>query len=51
MPRINLQVTEGFNGFCYVYEGSGTIGGAKASPQNAMVMGPGETPVGYRVYG
>ena len=35
-------MTEGFNGFCYVYEGSGTIGGSEATPQSAMVMGPGQ---------
>ena len=36
-----LQVPEEFNGFCYVYEGSGKIGGTKASEQQALVMGKG----------
>ena len=37
-----MQVTEGFNGFCYVYEGAGKIGGSSAHPQHALVLGPGE---------
>ena len=36
-----LQVDEEFNGFCYVYEGKGTIGGTKAGEQQALVMGKG----------
>ena len=36
-----LQVPEAYNGFCYVYEGSGKIGGTKASEQQALVMGKG----------
>ncbi len=36
-----LQVNEEFNGFCYVYEGKGTIGGTKAGEQQALVMGKG----------
>ena len=34
-------MNEEFNGFCYVYEGSGTIGGSKAGEQQALVMGKG----------
>lgn len=48
---ISAQVTEGYNGFCYVYEGSGTIGGASASPQTAMVMGPGASSSRHHLMG
>lgn len=35
-------VPEDFNGFMYVYEGSGSICGTKASPETTLVMGPGD---------
>ena len=41
LPTDNVQVPEEFSGFCYVYEGSGKVGGTKASEQQALVMGKG----------
>lgn len=35
------QVPQEYNGFCYVYEGAGKIGGAKARPEQNLVMGEG----------
>jgi hypothetical protein len=36
-----LQVPQEFTGFCYVYEGTGKIGGAKARIEQNLVMGEG----------
>lgn len=35
-------VPEGWSGFAYVYEGSGTICDSSASPEQALVLGPGD---------
>ena len=37
----HVQVDEDYNGFCYVYDGSGIIGGTRAGEQQALVMGKG----------
>lgn len=36
------EVPEGWNGFAYVYDGEGKICGTKATPEHAMVLGPGD---------
>ena len=39
--RARPQVPQEYNGFCYVYEGTGKIGGAKARIEQNLVMGEG----------
>jgi redox-sensitive bicupin YhaK (pirin superfamily) len=39
---FSQPVPESYNGFCYVYEGAGKIGGAKARPEQNLVMGAGD---------
>lgn len=41
---VCLQVPQEFTGFCYVYEGAGKIGGAKARIEQNLVMGEGMLP-------
>ncbi len=42
--KLSQEVPRGWNGFCYVYEGSGRIGGAKAKIEQNLVMGDGAPP-------
>ena len=39
--KFSQEVPRGWNGFCYVYEGSGRIGGAKAKIEQNLVMDDG----------
>ena len=37
-----MQIDPSWNGFAYVCDGSGTIGGTKGKREQAMVLGPGD---------
>ena len=37
--KLSQHVSPDFNGFAYVYDGAGTIGGSPAAPQTTMVLG------------
>lgn len=39
--KFSQDVPRGWNGFCYVYEGAGKIGGAKAKIEQNLVMSDG----------
>lgn len=40
--QVTQHVPSDWNGFCYVYGGSGEISGASASVEHALVLGPGD---------
>ncbi|KAG2447312.1 hypothetical protein HYH02_007642 [Chlamydomonas schloesseri] len=40
--NFTQEVPEGWNGFCYVYEGEGKISGSRAQPEQTLVLGPGD---------
>lgn len=40
--RAVLQIDPSFNGFAYVCDGSGKIGGTKGSREQNLVLGPGD---------
>ena len=39
--RFSQPVPEGWNGFAYVYDGAGRIGGERATAEHALVLGAG----------
>mmetsp|Transcript_7028 Transcript_7028/g.20566 ORF Transcript_7028/g.20566 Transcript_7028/m.20566 type:complete len:360 (-) Transcript_7028:330-1409(-) len=41
--KFSQDVPRGWNGFCYVYEGAGKIGGAKAKIEQNLVMSDGDS--------
>ncbi|KAG2491833.1 hypothetical protein HYH03_009790 [Edaphochlamys debaryana] len=40
--NFSQEVPEGWNGFCYIYDGEGKVSGTKAAPEHTLVLGPGD---------
>ncbi|KAG2434196.1 hypothetical protein HXX76_007922 [Chlamydomonas incerta] len=40
--EFKQEVPQGWNGFCYVYDGEGKISGSRAQPEQTLVLGPGD---------
>ncbi|PNH12230.1 Pirin-1 [Tetrabaena socialis] len=46
--NFTQEVSQGWNGFAYIYEGGGKVCGTKAQPEQTMVLGPGDHVVATR---